>query len=521
MYNKASKRLHTLFFFLCLFSEGISQNKINLFSEINYNSIPAVELKDYKSVQERDSRFQNPNIALGIGISGGGSRAQFFSTGVLLGLEEIEENNSQRNFLKEIDYYSTVSGGCYSAGYYLTILKNKLQYENCSFNEFYFSKADIYKPDVDKSATLFSLLNNSRNEKGEKVSMTQRLNLEVLQYDSTNPENPDKFKTQMMLSDFFIPRESNKNPELPMMVANGTAYNNGERLAFMPHVIRGLKINASLAPNQAAIALDENQINNGYDFPLTYAITASSAFPGVLPKTKFGIKDNSKILCVIDGGASDNTGYQTLVELLHNDSKVSNKNKKALFIDCLGPGKKEPFISDEKIGLISLLHTASLYTVQTRYITFENDVENALEKYKIPTSNYEIIGFTTLRNFLLKMKKDQEYDNLVSQLKNSYDEESVWLKFHDDFKTKLIAKFGLQNFKKNKNGEVILASLNKAVFPDFGASELLALYEYASHVETKLKTTPEEKEMLILSGRFATFLKTNELKELLIEHKGP
>lgn len=513
------KRLQIVLLFLVFASEAIAQNKINLFSEINYNSIPAVGLSEYKSVQERDKRIQNPNIALGVGISGGGSRAQFFSMGVLLGLEEIEESDSHRNFLNEIDYFSTVSGGCYSAGYYLTILKNKLQHDNCSFNEFYFSKADTYKSDVNKSASLFSLLNNSRNEKGEKISMTQRLDLEVLQYDSSNPENPDKFKTQMLLSDFFIPKESKKNPELPMLVANGTAYNNGERFPFMPHIIRALKINASLAPNKSDLPLDRNETSNGYDFPLTYAITASSAFPGVLPKTKFGIKGQDKILCVIDGGASDNMGYQTLIELLHNDAKVDNKNKKALFIDCLGQGKKEPYIIDAKIRLISLLETASLYTVQTRYITFENDVEDVLEKYKIPISNFQVIGFTTLRDYLLKLKKDQDYEDLVLQLKNTDDEDSSWLKLYVDFRTKLIKNFGTESFKKDKTGEVMLSSLDKEKFKDFGASELLLLYEYTAHVQTKLKTTAEEKEMLLLSGRFAAFVKTKELKELLVEQK--
>lgn len=513
-------KLSIALFFLLFLNKGMGQNKINLFSEINYNSIPAINLSEYKSVQERDSRFQNPNIALGVGISGGGSRAQFFSMGVLLGLEEVQEESSKRNFLNEIDYFSTVSGGCYSAGYYLTILKNKLQYDNCTFNEFYFSKADAFKSEVNKSATLFSLLNNSRNEKGEKISMAQRLDLEVLQYDSSNPENQNKFKNQMRLADFFVPKDSKKTPELPMMVANGTAYNNGERFPFMPHIIRALKINSSLAPNKASIPLDENLINNGYDFPLTYAITASSAFPGVLPKTKFGIKNQDKILCVIDGGASDNMGYETLIELLHNDSKVKDKNKKALFIDCLGQGKKAPFINDEKIRLISLLETASLYTVQTRYMTFERDVENVLERYKIPTSNYQVIGFTTLRNHLSDLKKDQQYEDLVTQLKNTDDEAASWLKVHDDFRNLLIAKFGAESFKKDKNGELQLSSLEKEKFKDFGASELLMLYEYSSHVETKLKITPEEKEMLLLSGRFAAYLKTNELKELLAENKG-
>ncbi|MBS7232580.1 patatin-like phospholipase family protein [Flavobacterium psychroterrae] len=498
---------------------GFSQNKINLFSEINYNSIPSVSLSDYKSVQERDKKFQNPNIALGIGISGGGSRAQFFSMGVLLGLEEIQETNSQRNFLNEIDYFSTVSGGCFSAGYYLTILKNKLFFDNCSFNEFYFSKADAYKDYVDKSANILSLLNNSRNEKGDKISMTQRIDSDILQYDAINPDNVNKFDSQMMLSDFFIPKDSKTIPSLPMFVANGTAFNNGERVPFMPHIIRGLNLNSSLAPNKAEMVLNENKVNDGYNFPVTYAITASSAFPGVLPKVKFGVKNQDKILCIVDGGASDNMGYKTLVELLHNDTKVNDKNKKALFIDCLGQGKKTPYISDAKIRLISLFETASLYTVQTRYMTFDKDIENTFERYKIPVSNYQIIGFTTIRDYLMKMEKDDNYEDLVFELKNTNDESSSWFKLYTNFKQELIAKFGEDSFKKDKDGIVIVATLDKEKFKDLSAKQVLMLYEYASHVETKLRITPEEREMLLLSGRFAAFLKTNDLKELLVEQK--
>ncbi|MFH6997750.1 patatin-like phospholipase family protein [Flavobacterium sp. FlaQc-57] len=505
-----------LFLFLQI---GFSQNKISLFSEINYNSIPAVSLNDYKSVQERDTKYQNPNIALGIGISGGGSRAQFFSMGVLLGLEEIQENNYQRNFLNEIDYFSTVSGGCFSAGYYLTILKNKLHQDNCSFNEFYFSKADAYKDYVDKSANILSLLNNSRNEKGDKISMTQRIDSDILQYDATNPENTNKFGSQMLMSDFFVPKASKSIPSLPMFVANGTAFNNGERIPFMPHIIKGLNLNSSLAPNKASIALNENQVNDGFNFPVTYAITASSAFPGVLPKVKFGVKNQEKILCIVDGGASDNMGYKTLVELLHNDTKVSDKNKKALFIDCLGQGKKEPYINDGKIRLISLFETASLYTVQTRYMTFDKDVENTFERYKIPVSNYQIIGFTTIRDHLLKMEKDQDYEDLVIELKNTNDDSGNWVRLYSNFKEDLIAKFGEESFKKDKDGEIIIATLSKEKFKSLSAREILLLYEYASHVETKLRITPQEREVLLLSGRFAAYLKTNELKELLVENK--
>lgn len=208
-----------------------------------------------------------------------------------------------------------------------------------------------------------------------------------------------------------------------------------------------------------------------------------------------------------------------LAELLHSDTRVEDKNKKALFIDCLGQGKKEPYINDTKIGLLSLFETASLYTVQTRYMTFDKDVENTFERYKIPVKNYQIIGFTTIRNHLQKMKKDEKYEELVSELKNTTDDSSGWFKLYTDFKNDIVEKFGESAFKKNKDGEIIAATLQKDKFQELSAGEVLLMYEYASHIETKLRIKPEERDILLLAGRYAVFLKTPELKELLVEYK--
>ncbi|MET0944712.1 MAG: hypothetical protein ABWY22_04855, partial [Flavobacterium sp.] len=60
----------------------------------------------------------------------------------------------------------------------------------------------------------------------------------------------------------------------------------------------------------------------------------------------------------------------------------------------------------------------------------------------------------------------------------------------------LIDQFGELSFTKDKDGEVILATLSREKFDELTASEILILYEFASHVQTKLRIAPEEREVL-------------------------
>lgn len=82
----------------------------------------SVDLTGYKSPQQRIGP-QDANLALTIAISGGGFRASNFSAGVLAGLEQINPPDGRSgNCLCQVDYFSTVSGGGFTAAAYFSSL---------------------------------------------------------------------------------------------------------------------------------------------------------------------------------------------------------------------------------------------------------------------------------------------------------------------------------------------------------------------------------------------------------------
>ena len=490
-----------------------SQN-IALNFDANYKPIARVTLTGYKSVQSRDIKRQNPNIALGVSIAGGGSRAQYFGTGVLLGLEEIASKETpSSNFLQEIDYFSTVSGGCYAAGYFLTIQKNILNKSNKTFNDFYFSKGNNFQDFIGKSAAPALALAPNKNITDIEYSMSKRLDYEVLQYSAS--DNKGKFSSQMTLSDFFIPiSEQSKIPTLPMFVPNATIFHNGERLPFMPHILSSLKITNSLTPNAATLPTVNDGTVDAYKLPLTYAITSSSAFPAVLPVTRYGIKGDDKILCVVDGGIVDNLGYTTLLELLHKDRKVTNRNKRALIVDCSGAGEPSQLINDKEVTNLQILQASLEYTLSTKYLYLNENIQSQMAADSIPTENALVIGFSTIKNHLRTMLPDHDFDVNRNKFLNTKDKNQNWFQFYTEFKTNLSKRFK-NSFILDTDKEIILSSLSSKEFKNLTASEVLVLYEYASQVVTKLKIYPDEKEMLILAGRYTVYLEQERIKQLL------
>lgn len=333
-----------ILFYYLFFISSCASNKISVYSDNRFTPISKVETNSYKSPETRFG--QDSTLAIGISISGGGSRAQYFGLGVLIGLDEIKKDSV--SFLDQIDYFSTVSGGGFAVGYYLSLIKNNVL-DKRSFLDFWHSDdrkivlQEYLSHDV--SATSILKLSRYENNRIRKPYPTMIEN-ELLQYGKIY--NGKKIQ-RLFLSDFFVPANSDVKVTMPMFVTNGTIYNNGERFPFMPHIIDNLKIEGSMLP------VEKFNINKGYGLPLSYAITGSAAFPGVLPMLKFNIKDNfDSVVRVIDGAPVDNLGYTTLFELLHCDF-LENKNKKLIIVDCSGLGKELQLQDNDNVKILKLL----------------------------------------------------------------------------------------------------------------------------------------------------------------------
>jgi len=368
--NYFKNKLLVLTLGIAILFSACGSDKGLIYSDNRHTPLPEVSLNQYKSPQLRPN--QNSKKTIGVAISGGGSRAQYFGLGVLIGLDNIKVD--ENTFLKEVDYFSTVSGGGFGAGYYMSLEHNGVLKNYNTLFDFWKSndRKKVLQEFLFKDAKTISILKLRKYEKNRiKKPYPNMIDNELLQFGKTYN---DRKIERLYLSHFFIPKKSNIDVLLPIFVTNGTIYNNGERIPFMPHIINSIGINGSFLP------VEKIDMNNGYGLPLTYAISGSAAFPGVLPMLKMSLSEKpNKSVRIIDGGAVDNLGFTTLFELLHNDIN-KNQDKSMLIVDCGGLGAEMKEQNTERVKLSSLLSKTLLYSVDIKLLYSNNDI-NILTKY--------------------------------------------------------------------------------------------------------------------------------------------
>lgn len=339
---------------------GNSSNQMYPSAEVNpvYVKPAFVDLSAYKSVHTRTHHY--PDMTIALASSGGGYRAANLTLGVLMGLEKIKIKNG--NLLQAIDYYSSVSGGGFGVGYYMTQLHNHILACGDSGSSPPFSLSKHV------NATLINdqnILTSSNNISTNPLSMDLTGFLffgKNRGYELENRLSETIFKTNqgtLTLGDIFIPKNSKAKVRLPYWTTNSTIFQNAGSFPFAPDVLESYKICGYFHENKEYQGHCSGHLS--YSMPVAVGATASASLPFAIPPTTL-VSDCSKDKCYLqlfDGGLSDNLGvYTALSFLLQDKSKI-----KVLIVVDASKSNSSPFsrlkTPPENMALILRVATVS------------------------------------------------------------------------------------------------------------------------------------------------------------------
>jgi predicted acylesterase/phospholipase RssA len=310
----------------------------SVFNEQNPYQTPEFSISDYKSPESRNDS-QNNKLSLAIAISGGGHRAGNFGVGILSELENINCSGKKFNALKEVDYFSTVSGGGFAAGVYVSTLYDHLNSEDAgeySLRGILANESNGIRRNLERGyhnilvRALLSIKSLGPNDRGDFLE--KEFDKKLLGYGNRNKS--------LTFKDIFIPKNSHKTPSLPLWVTNATVYENGSIFPFHPQGIKEYKV-TSYTHHIKKQFID----GDIYRMPLSVAMKASASFPGAVPATTLeSTYDNkNKYLHLFDGGLSDNLGINSALKMLAE----TEDNEKVLIVIDAYKGQPEPFSDQE------------------------------------------------------------------------------------------------------------------------------------------------------------------------------
>ncbi len=433
-------------------------------------TVPIVQLDNYRSVQERPG--QQADLAVALAISGGGSRAANFAIGVMLGLESITLEKNQ-DVLDQVDYLSTVSGGGFAGGSYITAL---YEYEYFKDTSDFSLKAYLdkqIKKDL-RESYVKSLLNGNLNpwfwftKINDGDALEKAIDDQVLGY-KRRKKGPDKARS-ILLGDLFVPKDSTNLPvRFPMHIANSSILSTMAIFPFSPDILDSYGINGY---THRLRRIQKDSINP-YQFPLSIGIKASGSFPVLISNSILCSRyhDDRCYLHLIDGAMSDNIGYYTALQVLKQDKAP----RKVIFIiDSDTQGNRYTFSSKgTAIGSFSVYSRLASSGLDARRIILERDLIETGERFGI----YPVFF---------------SYNILI---RNSFAPPPE----------KIIVK------EEQKR----LIQLMKEDLDALTDEDLQILYELVTNIGTKYSITDEEQELLLLTGQKIVCLQEQEIRNAL------
>ena len=442
---------------------------------------PRVDLSRYKSVQTRTG--QNEDLALAVAISGGGHRAGNFAAGVLLALEDFRGTDGQPlNILREVDYFSTVSGGGFPVGVYLGTRSDEGSSASYSFQAALNSNGERY-------------LKNLRRDY-QMTLLEAAFTPECIGYKDAGDLLEEKFDNYLLgakyresggslvLSDVFREAASEKPVELPYWFANATVYENGTRFVFTPGIISAYGI------KQCTHRMKDFEIHrDGRNMPLAVGMKTSASFPVLIPATTLKCSKTTDplnpFLHLVDGGLVDNQGIYTAFEVLRQDPA---KRKVLIVIDAFkgvshprsrweaSPSGPEMAVRIMKIALDSARTRLEQTLAQEQHVPGSGAGDGRIEVV--------LLSFSAL-----KPETVRKYDDLEDEIKK-------------------IDKEKFKGFLRRTQREVDSVINEIGWNKDDGEDDAenlsgMALYEDARAVGTTLNITKAQQELLLKAGHEA------------------
>ncbi len=428
-----------------------------------------VDLGYYKSVQLRPG--QDSSMAVALAISGGGSRAANLGLGIMLGLEDFEGQGYQ-GLLREVDYLSTVSGGGFAGGAYISALftheRAKLEgpFSMRRHVQLNAKEALAYSyTGVLVRATFNPRLWFSHVDDGD--ALERAIDNQVLGYQLRNQSDTITGRS-ILLEDCFVPAGSERPVTLPMMIANASTINTMAIFPFTPGVLERYGIIGYTHRMRKEV----DQGLSPYEVPLAVGIKASGSFPVFISNSTLvsSYSEERPYLHLIDGAMTDNIGYVSAFEALRQDSA---RHKVLLIIDADADGNRYTF--SEKEGALFSLGVAA----------------------RLPSS-----GLEARRS---RLRREIVADCEPLRIQQVFFSFSVLIEGND---APLPEKIMLEEEQQRL---VNLLRTGQSLTD----TDQQILYELLTHIGTKYTIEPIEQELLILSGQLIVKLQRGQLLRAL------
>lgn len=434
--------------------------------------VPIVDLSTYKSVQQRPG--QDPELAAALAISGGGSRAANFATGIMLGLEEILITPEQ-DALDQVDYLSTVSGGGFAAGAYIAALfDHQAEHPDSAFTleehwEAYIKEALLHS----YTGVLLRAKFNPRfwfSFIDDGDALEKAIDDQVLGYKRRDKDKNHPANRSIVLGDIFIPKDSTDTPvQLPMHFSNSSVLNTWSIFPYAPDILEEYQITGYTHQLKTM----KPEPFDPYQAPLAVGIKASGSFPVLISNSTLHSDFSSErpYLHLIDGAMTDNIGYYTALEILKQDSAA---RKVLMIIDADAGGHRYTF--SKRRGAI---YGVNVYA-------------------QLPIS-----GMDAQR---VRLEKD------LQDIGPNFGITPIFFSYHMLIRNN-DAKCPEKCHVKNEMNRLIALMSKDLNAPT--PTDMQILYDLVTNIDTKYTMTEEEQALLVLAGRKLVHMQKEEVLEAM------